>query len=85
MDKLTYDIQRLTENRICVEVGISGTTLGLIYYERAKRSFNKKPISMDGWLCVDAKVEGLYEYGGVNITPKDIMDHIQVLIKGGGY
>jgi len=85
MDKLTYEINKLTEDRICVEVSVSGVTLGLLYYERAKRSFNKKPLSMEGWLCVDAKVEGLYEYGGENITPKDIMNYIQVLIKGGGY
>ena len=83
--KLTYEINKIGEDRICVEVSVSGVTLGLLYYERAKRSFNKKPLSMEGWLCVDAKVEGLYEYGGENITPKDIMNYIQVLIKGGGY
>ena len=36
---------------------------------------------MGGWLCVDAKIEGLYEYGGENITPKEIISHIQNLLK----
>jgi len=80
MDKLTYDIQRLTEDRICVEVGISGVTLGLLYFEKPKHIWNKKPILPTKWGCVDAKVEGLYEYGGDNITPKQIISHCQELI-----
>lgn len=80
MDKLTYDINRLTENRICVEVGISGITLGLLYFERPKNMWVNKPILPTKWACVDAKVEGLYEYGGENITPKDIVSKCQELI-----
>ena len=79
--KLTYDIQRLTEDRICVDVGISGVTLGLLYFEKPKRGWNKKPILPTKWSCVDAKVEGLYEYGGDNITPKEIIAHCQVIIE----
>jgi len=36
---------------------------------------------MDGWACVDAKVEGLYIAGGDNITPKDIVAHCQGLLR----
>jgi hypothetical protein len=63
-----------------VIISYLGHELGVLYFERAKRSFNKKPLSMGGWLCVDAKVEGLYEYGGENITPKDIISYCQKLI-----
>jgi len=80
MDKLTYNINRLTEDRICVEVSVSGITLGLLYFERPKRGWVNKPILPTKWSCVDAKVEGLYEYGGENITPKDIVAKCQELI-----
>jgi hypothetical protein len=80
MDKLTYNINRLTEDRICVEVSVSGITLGLLYFERPKRGWVNKPILPTKCSCVDAKVEGLYEYGGENITPKDIVAKCQELI-----
>lgn len=80
MDKLKFEIDKLDLNRVRVIISYLGYELGVLYFERAKRSFNKKPLSMGGWLCVDAKVEGLYEYGGENITPKDIISHCQKLI-----
>jgi hypothetical protein len=36
---------------------------------------------MNAWGCVDAKVEGLYVYGGDEITPKDIVAKCQSLIR----
>ena len=81
MDKLSFNISPLSDERVCIEISVSGVSLGLIYYERAKKSFNKKPVSMDRWVCVDANIEGLYVYGGENITPKDIMEHCQLLLK----
>jgi hypothetical protein len=81
MDKLTYDINKLSEDRICVEVSVSGVTLGLLYFEKPKSGWNKKPILPTKWGCVDAQVEGLYEYGGDNITPKQIISHCQELIE----
>ena len=83
MDKLSYHISPLSEDRLCIEVSISGQSLGLIYYERAKKSFNKKPVSMDRWVCVDASVQDLYVYGSMEIeviTPKMIMEECQKLI-----
>lgn len=29
------------------------------------------------WRCVDAKVEGLYVYGGESLTPRDLMEWAQ--------
>jgi len=56
--------------------------MGVLYFERAKKSFSRKPIGLNEWACVDAKVEGLYTVDE-KITPKDIVDHCQGLIKGG--
>ena len=58
--------------------------LGTLYFEKAKRAFQRKPIAMDSWACVDAKIEGLYIHGGENITPKDMVRKCQDLIKVAG-
>ena len=63
-----------------MEVSVSGVTLGLLYFEKPKSGWNKKPLLPKKWGCVDAKVEGLYEYGGEHITPKDIIAKCQDLI-----
>ena len=59
--------------------------LGTLYFEKAKRTFQRKPIGMDAWACVDAKIEGLYQIGGESITPKDIVRKCQDLIKEKGH
>lgn len=85
-DKLTYEITKILEGRVRVVVSINKEVeLGTLYFEKAKNSFQRKPISMDGWRCVDAKIEGLYEHGGEHITPKNIVAECQKLIKMEGY
>lgn len=84
MDILTYNIQRLSEERVCVEVGYRGVTLGILYFEKPKRIWVRKPILPTRWSCVDATIEGLYVYeknGGIEITPKEIISHCQSLIE----
>ena len=83
--KLTYDISKMDLHRVRVIVSYLGHELGVLYFEKAKKSFINKPVGMGGWTCVDAKVEGLYEYGGEDITPKEIIGHCQELLKLGGY
>ena len=85
MDKLTYQVSVLEEGRLRVTVSIHEMELGTLYFEKAKRGFVNKPIGMNSWACVDAKVEGLYIHGGENITPKDIVGRCQDLIREGGY
>lgn len=82
MDKLSFEITRMDPERICVEVYFKGVgeLLGILYFERAKRSYNRKPIGMNQWACVDAKVEGLYTKDG-GITPKQIVAHCYDLVK----
>ena len=83
MDGFKYDISRLEENRICVEVSYSGVSMGLLYFEKPKMGWSKKPIFSKKWACVDAKIEGLYIHnknGGKEITPKEIVAYTQELI-----
>jgi hemolysin-activating ACP:hemolysin acyltransferase len=83
MDKLTYELTILESDRVRIVVTMMGgeVELGTLYFEKAKRSFSRKPIGMDSWACVDAKIEGLYVHGGEEITPKDIVAHCQELIR----
>jgi hypothetical protein len=82
VDTLTYQMDQIEEGRIRIVVLLNEETeLGTLYFERAKKSFNRKPIGMNAWGCVDAKVEGLYVYGGDEITPKDIVTKCQSLIR----
>ena len=81
VDTLTYQVDQIEEGRIRIVVSLNEETeLGSLYFERAKKTFNRKPIGMNAWACVDAKVEGLYVYGGDNITPKDIVNKCQQII-----
>jgi hypothetical protein len=82
VDNLVYEISPMDGEviRIVISDG-GGIELGSLYFERAKKIFQRKPIGMDAWGCVEAKIERLYEYGGDNITPKDIMGKCQELIK----
>ena len=82
-DIMTFNVEKITDNRIRVEVGYSGATLGVLYFEKPKRGWLNKPILPKKWACVDASVEGLYIYnkeGGESITPKEIISHCQSLI-----
>jgi hypothetical protein len=85
IDELSYELTDMGDGRIRVVVSISpndeGVELGVLYFERAKRMFQRKPIGMDGWCLIDAKITGLYDYGHDNITPKDIVAKCQSLIK----
>ncbi len=82
VDTLTYQMDQIEEGRIRIVVLLNEEVeLGTLYFERAKKSFNRKPIGMNAWACVDAKVEGLYVYGGDEITPKDIVAKCQSLIR----
>ena len=81
VDTLSYDLTHLDGDKIRIVVSLNEEVeLGTLYFEKAKKMFQRKPIGMDAWACVDAKIEGLYVVGGDNITPKDIMAKCQGLI-----
>jgi hypothetical protein len=82
---LTYSLTKIEEGRIRIVVSLNeDVELGTLYFEKVKRGFTNKPLSMNSWACVDAKIEGLYQQGE-SLTPKDIVGHCQELIKDGGY
>jgi hypothetical protein len=71
-------------DRLRIVITLRDQELGSLYYEKAKRTFQRKPISMGSWACVDAKIEGLYE-AGLEITPTEVMNKCQSLIRESGY
>ena len=88
MDKLTFEVSEIGEHRLCVEVKLSGMSGGLLYFERAKKTYNTKPVSMDRWVCVDANVKDIYVYGSMEIehlTPKVLMEWALDFLKSEGY
>ena len=81
---LTYDIFQLDDMKMRIVISLYEKELGTLYFEKAKRAFTNKPVGMNSWACVDAKVEGLYVVGGEDITPKDIVAHCQQLLRTAG-
>ena len=81
---LTYDIFQLDEMKMRIVISLYEKELGTLYFEKAKRAFTNKPVGMNSWACVDAKVEGLYVVGGEDITHKDIVAHCQGLLRTAG-
>lgn len=84
MDKLSYTISPMEGDRLRIVITLRDQELGSLYYEKAKRTFQRKPISMGSWACVDAKIEGLYE-AGLEITPTEVMVQCQQEIRMAGY
>ena len=84
-EDLKYDITQIEKDRVRIIITLNEEVeLGTLYFEKAKRGFINKPIGLDAWACVDAKVEGLYIAGGENITPKDMVQHCQDLLRQAG-
>ncbi len=82
---LTYNLTEIEKGRIRIVVSLNEEVeLGTLYFEKAKKTFQRKPIGMDGWACVEAKVEGLYQKEE-SITPKDIVQKCQDLIREAGF
>jgi hypothetical protein len=85
MENMLFEINKIESDRIRIEVYyILGQEikelLGVLYFEKAKKSFKTKPLSLNEWLCVDAKVEGLYTKDE-KITPSQIISLCQKKIK----
>ena len=88
VDNLSYTITPIEQGdesssdvgRLRIIITNDHIELGSLYYEKAKKTFNRKPIGMNAWGCVDAKIEGLYE-AGENITPTEVMNKCQQLIQ----
>jgi hypothetical protein len=81
LDKILPSVGHSTDEGV-IRITISDMNLnqkGVLYFEKVKVGFVRKPISMSSWACVDAKIEGLYEMGG-DFTPLDILNRCQQLL-----
>ena len=77
-------INYLDDNRVRIELYTKegGTFLGMLYYEKAKNGFSKKPVGLRKMACVDAKIETLFNLFP-HVEPKDVLDYCQSLLDGG--
>ena len=80
MEDFVYKMDVIEEGRIRFIISLNEVEMGSLYFEKAKKTFHRKPVSMNSWACVDAKVERLYEMTDYDITPKDIVGKCQSLI-----
>jgi len=83
MTDFIYKMDRMDDNIIRFIISFNEQEVGSLYFEKAKRTFQRKPVSMDAWVCVDAKIERLYEVSDYDITPKQIVEVCQKMINGG--
>ena len=80
MDNLIFNLDRMEDNRIRIVISdMNLNQKGVLYFEKVKSGFNRKPISMNSWACVDAKIEGLYDMGG-DYSSLDILNKCQQLL-----
>ena len=79
MDNLIFNMEKVDDRIVITITDKEENHKGILYFERVKAGFNRKPISMNSWACVDAKTEGLYEMGG-EFTSLDILNKCQELI-----
>ena len=81
---MKYELTILEDNRIGVTITEDHKTVGILYFEKAKKGFTNKPLSMGSWACVDAKIEdeNIYHEG---FTPKQMVGECQEMIKVAGF
>lgn len=84
MDFIVPSITYLDDNRIRIDLYTKegGTFLGMLYYEKAKNGFQRKPIGLKKMACVDAKIETLFNLFP-QVEPKDVLDFCQSILEGG--
>jgi hypothetical protein len=72
------------DDRIRVTISNDHKEIGLLYFEKAKKGFTNKPLSMGSWACVDAKIEDDSIFHE-DFTPKQMVGECQDLIRRAGY
>jgi hypothetical protein len=83
MKNMEYEMEVIGDGVVRILIGYGGKEVGCLYLEKNKKSFHRKPIGMNEYSCVDAKIEGLYDIDP-NITPKDIIDKCRGIIREAG-
>ena len=72
------------DDRIRVTITENHKEVGVLYFERAKKGFTNKPLSMGSWACVDAKIED-QEIFNEDFTPKQMVGECQEMIRVAGF
>lgn len=81
--EFSYDITEMSPQVLRVIIYNNEGEVGVLFFERAKKSFTSKPISMNEWVCVDAKLlQNIYNEGV--LTPRDVVNLCQVQIREAG-
>jgi hypothetical protein len=80
---MKYELTQIEYNRIGVTVTNEDKVVGILYFEKAKLNFTKKPLSMGSWACVDAKIED-QEIFHEGFTPKQMVGECQEIIRVAG-
>ena len=83
MTDVIYRMDKV-DDRLRFIISFNDQEVGSLYFEKAKKGFNNKPLSMEAWECVDAKIERLYEVVDYEITLKDNVEVCMNMIKNGG-
>jgi hypothetical protein len=60
MTDFIYKMDKIEEGRIRFIISFNEEEVGSLYFEKAKKGFTNKPLSMDAWVCIDAKIERLF-------------------------
>ena len=85
MDNLIFNVDRMEDDKIRVVISdMNLNQKGVLYFEKVKVGFVRKPISMSSWACVDAKIED-QEIFNEEFTPKQMVGECQDIIKLSGY
>ena len=84
MDFITPKVEPLSKDRYRIELFSSngGEYYGVLFYERAKRGYNNKPITK-GWTCVDAQIQQKFYTDNPEVTPLMVLQWGMSLINGG--
>ena len=82
-DLVIPTIDMLEPDRVRIVLEVENIEIGVLYFEKAKNSFQNKPLTMNSWRCVDAKVEDETIFNE-DFIPKDMIGKCQDLIKEAG-
>ena len=77
---MTPHLQTMDDGRIRIIFSVGEQEMACLYYENAKKTWTNKPISMNQWRCVDAKITDKVIYINGLVEPKDLVGWGQELI-----
>ena len=83
-DILTPTLEKTGDGMARVIFYMGDEEMVCLYYEKAKKGWNNKPIMPQAWRCVDSKVSDATIYIQGVIEPKELVGWGQDLIKQAG-